>query len=234
MIRFLPIVVFFLVPSLVQAQETPVGTSSMDLAPETVAHVLQIVEGRVYVDGELLPDAVPEGLDLSGIQFQFAYGEGVTPVIEVDRVSYVLEDQKLVPLQESGRAGEPVFPVTEEAEGIVEQAAAPVSQDAYMEELSEEDRALYEKVRRERELEAQAHRVARQIRTMPPGESRDAAEGQLREIVTQAFDLKQEIDSEELVRARRQIEELHEILIRRTEERDAIIDARIEELVGGN
>lgn len=232
MIRILPFVVLLALP-LAQAQETPVGLEA-ELASESTNHVLQISEGNVYFDGELLPDAAPEGLDLRGIQLDFTYDERfMEPVVMLDGVSYVLEDKKLVSLQDSRRAGETVYPVAEQpAEGDAARTVASRVPEAYMRELSEEDRSLYEKFQRESEIETTILQLARQIRDTSPGESRDELVEQLREQIAQAFDLRQQIHQEELERARRQLEDANDALIRRADVREEIIDARMEELIG--
>lgn len=233
MTRILPIVLLICAP-LAQAQETPVGLQSDVAAAESTSRLLTISGGQVYLDGELLPDAAPEDLDLRGIEIDFTYdGRFMEPVIMVDGVNYVLEDDKLVPLEDSEREGETVFPVPEQPPiEAVARANAPRTQNAYMQVLSEEDRSLYEKIQRERQIEAGILELKREYDAMEPGEMKDDLAERLREEVAQAFDLRQEIHREELERARRQVEDLDDALIRRADVRDEIIDARMEELIG--
>lgn len=103
---------------------------------------------------------------------------------------------------------------------------------AYMRDLSASDRALYDKMRREAELEEHSLDLAGQIRGTPEGAERDRMVEELRTTLEAAFDLKQEIRAEEIARAESQVAELRRMLRIRAERKGQIIDHRLRELVG--
>jgi len=220
-------------------------TTGADATP----HVLEIRDGAVWLDGRELPDSsVPADLDLAGLQLSVEYSGPVTPVVEVDGVPYVLQGERLVPFEESSRAGAQVYFVGEAAPapgppptlagGAREEHEADdarlrrAGEAAYLRDLSATDRALYEQIRRESELEAYAQHLASEIRTMDDPAERAAAVDTLRSVLTEAFDLKQLIREAEIGRAEQQVGELRRMVHERRARRSMIVEHRLRELLG--
>jgi hypothetical protein len=81
-----------------------------DAAADEVVHTLEIHAGGLWLDGQPLPPtAVPDGLSLAGLEMAVQFSGPVTPVVEVDRIAYVFENQRLVRFEESSRAGDQVY-----------------------------------------------------------------------------------------------------------------------------
>jgi hypothetical protein len=239
------------------AAQAPEG-SAADATP----HLLEIRDGAIWLDGRQLPDsAVPEDLDLAGLSMSVEYSGPVTPVVEVDGVAYVLQDERLIRFDESARAGSQVYFLGEAApaepaappppaatlvrEGAEREAAADAAgrdrddrrlrragEEAYMQELSATDRALYNQIRREAELDAEAGRLAGEIRGMPAGNEREAGVERLRSVLAEAFDLKQQIREAEIQRAEQQVEDLRSMLRARNARKTMIVEHRLRELLG--
>jgi hypothetical protein len=240
----------------VRAQGVPAAPRP---APEAAdhddsAHTLEIREGGLWLDGRALPpEAVPDELDLTGLAMAVQFSGPVTPVVEVDGVAYVLEGERLVRFEESSRAGGQIYflgapvsvPAAEEEtamEGFAPaRAEGPTPDDdarlrrageaAYLAELSASDRALYDKIRREAELEEASLRLAAQIRATTDPAERARLTAQLRASLEGAFDLKQEIRAAEIERAEAQVAELRRMLRVRADRKGQIIERRLRELV---
>jgi hypothetical protein len=233
------------------------GAESADATP----HLLEIHSGALWLDGRQLPaSAVPDELDLTGLSMSVEYSGPVTPVVEVDGIAYVLQDEQLVRFDESSRAGSQVYFLGEAApaeaagppppeptlvrEGTESDAADEERRDhdgrrlrrageaAYMQELSATDRELYDQIRREAELDAEADRLAVEVRAMPAGDERDAGIDRLRGILAEAFDLKQQIRDAEIRRAEEQVEDLRRMLRARHARKAMIVEHRLRELLG--
>lgn len=226
----------------VHAQDVPSRSDALIAEPAErsgmapAARLFEIRDGRLWMDGRPLPaDAIPQGLDLSGVMLQLELVGAVIPVVEVDGDLYVLERERLVPYESSSRAGRPVYILASAA--ISPQAAPadrlePVVDEAYFRQLSDADQALYEKVERERQLESEVSRLARKVRQLPPGPAVDSLQVALRASLATLFDLKQEIRREELTRAESEIRALRAILAERERIRDEVIDLRLQQLMG--
>ncbi|HLA64414.1 MAG TPA: hypothetical protein VK610_08285 [Rhodothermales bacterium] len=168
---------------------------------------------QVYFLGEpqqVFPDAPPPAAES-------ASGFGA--------VSPARTDRAMPANQEMARARTPVADA-DDAE------LREAGEAAYMRDLSASDRALYEKMRREAELEEHSLALAGQIRATPEGAERDSMVEELRTTLETAFDLKQEIRAEEIARAESQVAELRRMLRIRAERKGQIIDHRLRELVG--
>ncbi len=201
-------------------------------------HTFQIWNGQVYVDGQIVPDAVPAGLDLSGFSSVMIEITGdVAPLLEVEGAPYVFEDGRLVPLEESARArgrGIYVLPKMDPPLTAAPQSdrMTPVAEGAYLREVAERNEALYRRMRREQQMEQDAYDLAMQIRALPDGPQRAAHRDELRGLLSDLLTLKQEILSEEI----RFLQERLDVLGSRLDERDArhgeIVDRRLHELIG--
>lgn len=200
-------------------------------------HRLVIRDGQISHDGVALPvDALPEGLDLEGFTFEFQYSGPVRPAIPLGGRLYTIEGERLVELDAEQVAAEPqafaLLPELALSASPDEGAAQQGAQQAYFQGLSERDRALYERLLEEREMEAEALRLAADVRQAPEGEVRERLRRRLRDLLAQNFELKQENRREEI----RQVEELLETLRLRLSEREAkreqIIRYHLRELTG--
>lgn len=226
MTRFVLLTGLALLASPVQAQ-VPAGDVA-SRAAEAQIHRLEIHDGAVYHDGARLPEgALPAELDVDGMSMTFEYSGPVAPAIGLNGRLYTIDGDRLVELDESD--------VDQKAFGVAKPqslglSAAEQAQQAYMQGLSERDRALYERLMREREMEAEAYRLAQRLRMSPT--DAPALRSQLRDKLDAMFELKQENRREEI----RQVEEVLRALRQRLQEREAmrddIIQHRLRELIG--
>ncbi|HLT45918.1 MAG TPA: hypothetical protein VK002_01705 [Rubricoccaceae bacterium] len=197
-------------------------------------HVLEIRDGRMLLDGRVLPPQnLPEGLDLRGIEMTYNFAGPVSPVLEIDGVVYVLEGEHFKRLSETDRANDRVFFIPDAPQA--EQAAADMqaSEEAYLQQLSERDHALYGQIQREVDLERETLQLAARIRSASDPAERERLMRRLHEKLDEAFELKQAIRAEEIEQAEAQIEELRRLLRERASRKDSIIERRVEELTGG-
>jgi len=198
-------------------------------------HVLSIHQGVVSLDGEILPNAAPASLDLTGIDMDFEYSGPVTPVIEVDGEPYVFEDKRLVPFKESSRVGERVYGLGEPApnpHALQRAQLIQLGEAAYMQEVAERDQSLYLQISREQEMGEDALRRADQIRRMPLGTQRDAAREELRSLLSDLLQLKDANRREELARAQERLDAVRDQLDLREAMHGEIVDARLRSLCG--
>jgi hypothetical protein len=212
----------------VQAQ-TPAGFTASRSADAQI-HRLEILDGAVYHDGEALPaGALPQGLDIDGMSMSFEYSGPVAPAIGLNGRIYALDGDRLVELNEED-LDQQAFALSRPEPVSV--SAARQAEQAYMQGLSERDRVLYERIIREREMEAEALALARTLRQNPNVPNQATLRSQLREKLSAMFELKQENRREEA----RQVEDVLEALRQRLQEREAmreeIIQHRMRELTG--
>lgn len=208
-------------------------------APASAAevHRLEIRDGAVFYDGTPLPaSALPAGVDLAGVPAMYMdYSGDVTPAIEIDGRVFAFTEGRLVEVEaaaEPGRAQ--AFALTQPKP--VSTAEADVrrrdAESAYLETLSASDRALYERLLRERDMEAETLRLAQRYRLAATEAERIAVRTELRDRLGVMFDLKQRNRREEI----RQMEAALDTLVTRLEERAAmrerIVEHRLNELVG--
>ena len=157
----------------------------------------------------------------------FEYSGPVAPAIGLNGRLYTIDGERLVELDESEMDQKAFGVARPRALGL---SAAEQAQQAYMQGLSERDRALYERLVREREMESEAYRLAQQLRMNP--NNAPALRSQLREKLRAMFELKQENRREEI----RQVEDVLQALRQRLQEREAmrddIIQHRMRELTG--
>ena len=212
-----------------QAQPAAAGASQEQ-------HVLVIRDGRMLLDGRALPpENLPDGLDLGGIDMTYNFAGPVSPVLEIDGVVYVLEGEHFKRLSDTERAGvQPYFfPDVPASDAEGQDAPAQASEEAYLRQLSERDRALYNRIQREVDLENETLRLAAGIRSTSNPAERARLVGRLRDKLDEAFELKQQIRAEEIAQAEAQIDELRRLLHERAARKDSIIERRMQELVGG-
>lgn len=202
------------------------------------AHTFQIVDGEVHLDGIVVPGAVPAGLDLTGLSTPpLDYAGPIAPVIEVNGRAFVFEGGRLVPIAESARAANGVYmmgdlvPDPPEMDDVPDAQLALVSQEVYMRDVAVQDRGLWEKLHLERVLETQALQLADRVRGTPPGAERTRLRGDLRDLLSRLFALKQDIRREEVARAQDELDALRVQLDDRARRHDAIVDGRLRDLV---
>lgn len=222
------------VPVVASAQTVPV--SAVESAPQ--GHLLEIRAGTVLLDGVVLPDAAPDGLDLTGLTIELEYSGPLTPVVEVDGQAYVLEGRRLVRFEDSTRAGERVYVLrAAQPDGMPvgamdDDRLALVSEEAYLRELAERDRALYQRMQDERTLERHVDTLAQRVRRAPAGSERARLRETLRGRVSDLFLLKQQIRREEVDRAQAELDTVRGLLDERDTQHDAIVEGRLRGLCG--
>jgi len=226
MTRFVLFTGLALLAGLAQAQVPASDVASR--TAESQIHRLEIHDGAVYHDGARLPEgALPAELDVDGMSMTFEYSGPVAPAIGLNGRLYTIEDDRLVELDESEVDRKAFGVARPQSLGL---SPAEQAQQVYMQGLSERDRALYERLVREREMESEAYRLAQQLSTNPSNVS--TLRSELREKLDAMFELKQENRREEI----RQVEEVLQALRQRLQEREAmrddIIQHRMRELTG--
>ena len=100
----------------------------------------------------------------------------------------------------------------------------------YISEVSQRDRALYEQLIEEFELERETKEIALQARSLPPGDDQDEQIENLRQLLGRIFDLKQENRQREIEQLEEQLSILQKRLSEREAMKDKIIDHRIRQL----
>ena len=214
-------------PSAALAQNAELAAAPLD------AHLLEIRDGALHLDGRRLPDAAPEGVDLSGLAMAMEFAGPVTPVVEIDGQAYVLKDDRLEPYDASlaeGRLYIAGAPQATDGVPMPADRAARVSEQAYLQEVAQRDTELYGQMRREQRAEREGEQLAARIRAMPPGEARDALRAQLRDHLADVFRLKLRVRRDEIAHARAELDQLEALLQAREANLDAIVDARVGEL----
>jgi hypothetical protein len=219
----------------------PLGASAQPApaaAGAPAGHLLEIRDGAVHLDGSVLPDAVPDGLDLAGMTLELDYSGPITPVVEVDGQAYVLEGGRLVRFEESSRADERIYVLGEARPDAAAVGAmdddrlALVSQEAYLREVAARDQALYEKMQHEQVLEGAVDDLAVRVRGTAHGPERTRLRGELRGRLSELFTLKQQIRREEVDRAQAELDAVRALLDGRDAQQDAIVDGRLRRLCG--
>lgn len=233
---------FLLVLGLVCGLAGPAHAQVPVSAPSSEAqvHRLEIRDGVLYHNGNAIPaSAIPPGVDLSGVEpMSMDYSGDVTPAVEVDGRVFAFADDRLIEVQEAaGEGGEA------QAFGIFQSKATGRSttgasqqrqrraEQEYMNSLSETDRALYERLMREREMETEALRLAQRYQQAATDAERSTIQQQLREKLGAMFDLKQENRREEVRQMEVALETLRERMNERRAMREEIVEHRMKELL---
>jgi hypothetical protein len=223
MLRFILIVTVVLL--------APLATTSALAQIGVEVHRLEIRDGSVFHDGEELPEsALPEGFDASGVSFTFEYSGSVMPAITLNGHVYALQGERLVALDsaddESPRAIALMAGETAPAERRRQ------AEQAYLQTLSERDRALYERLIRERDMEEEALRLAYLIRRSEETGERNRLTDRLREQLGSLFEIKQQNRQEEIVQVEVLLDNLREQMRERQRLRSELIEQRLLELTG--
>lgn len=223
-------------PRLLALAAAALVAAAAPQAQTGTTHTFQVHDGAVYLDSRLLPDAVPEGLDLSGMATGVLEFSGpVTPVIQVDGDVYVLQNERLVPLEESGQPEESVYILGDVAPSVLvnlsEERIIPIVEEAYRREVADLDRSLYQKMREVQRMDAEALLLAARVRAAPEGE-RGRLRDTLRRLLSDALVLKHEVKAEEIALVEVRLRALRQRLAEREGQHDAIVDHRLRELTG--
>ncbi|MGB3543690.1 hypothetical protein [Rubrivirga sp.] len=225
-----------LIATLALAASAPSAQTGNALvsAEADAVHSFEIRDGQIYLDGRHLPDAVPPGLDLAGYDGELTFSGPVAPLLEIDGAPFVLEADRLTPLSISSRAGNPVYIVDEatSTDALPREQMQPIIEAAYMRDVADSDRTLYDQMRREADLEAEVTSLANQLRDLPDGDERSGLHDELRRQLSDLLSLKHQIRAQEFDLAGRRLEAARQDLERRRSLHDAIVDHRLHELVG--
>jgi hypothetical protein len=198
-------------------------------------HRLEIRDGRVFHDGEeIAASDLPADFEADGIAFMFEYAGPVMPALTIDGRMYALENGRLVALEDASPEAGPraigVMPVDHAPQDVAERRRQ--AEEAYMETLSEHDRALYERLMRERDMEEESLHLAYALRQTADAAERERLRDELRVRLRNMFELKQDNRREEI----RQVELLLEAMRQQVEQRQAnredLIEQRLNQLAG--
>lgn len=207
------------------------------VAQTDTLHTFEVRDGVVWLDGQMLPDAVPKGLDLRGLSTPpLEYSGPIQPVLEVDGMAYVFEDGRLVPMASSSRPDRGVYILGDaEAEAAAElprDQMMPLVEAAYMQDVADRNEGLYDRMRQEVAMEQEVLALAERIRATTPGPVHTALRGQLRTLLSDLLSLKHDIRAEEIAVAADRLESAREGLEARRAAHDEIVDGRLRELIG--
>lgn len=106
-----------------------------------------------------------------------------------------------------------------------------VEYEAYMGNMQNQNRRLYEELVREREMEMRTHQLAQAIQSATDQETRDAHENELRSVLTEIFELKQANRRKEIQQLEGQLKDLRSRLEERESLKQDIIDSRLNDLL---
>ncbi len=233
MFRALPATLLVMAAAL--AAPTPLAQVPEGVARNAEVHRLEIRDGRLHHDGRPLPaEAIPAELDVEGLTLTFEYSGPVMPALTLNGRVYALEGDRLMPMDEAAtaRQAQAVAVVPPTRLGADPAASRQQAAQAYLDDLSERDRALYERIVRESDLEVAALRLASRIRTSTDEAERAELRAELRRRLDAIFELKQENRREEVAQVEAMLHAMLEQLREREAMREAIVRERMRELTG--
>ena len=102
----------------------------------------------------------------------------------------------------------------------------------YLMDIQDTDKALFDRLMRERRMEREASRMARKFAAMEEGEARRDSVGVLQERLDGIFELKQENRRREVEQIEEKLQELRKAIVERERFRSQIVDRRLKELLG--
>lgn len=211
------------------------------------ARTLTIQNGTVYLDGRALsPDRLPASLTLDGVQAHYRFLGIQEPVVEIGGQLYavnetlepVSEDEARrrnasVILQGGMQQPQALRPTREPSAGTRASDLQKAHQQ-YLQDLQQHSHSLYERIMRERKMEAETRELARVIRLLPEGSERQGQIDTLRATLNKIFELKQDNRLREIEKLQNQIMELQRSLQEREQMREAMIDQRMKQLIGAS
>lgn len=201
-------------------------------------HTFHVADGEVYLDGRLLPNALPAGLDLRGESIgPMEFSGPIVPVLEIDGLAYVLENERLVLLSESDRGGRSVYvlgePQAVEMADMPQERMMPIVEEAYMRDVAARNTELFDRMQSERVMEAEVQRRGSRIVAMEPSAERRGLERELRGLLSDLLSLKHEIRAQEIEIAGDRLDAARQALAERQARHDEMVDGRLRELIGG-
>ena len=235
--------VFGVAPSLAQNQTT-----------------LTIKDGRVLVNGKQLDeDQIPRSLETEDLFVSLSFPAQIAPTFELNGRYYTIQEGELeevnrrdFPEDETTVVFRNLPPQGAEAASDTERSYAENNQSVaysrqalsspvgnrynalmqeYIYEVSKRDQQLYQQLVVELELERETREIANQARNLPDGQERNEKIEQLRALLGEIFDLKQENRQEEIKQLEQQLDILKQNLADREAMKSRIIDNRINELL---
>lgn len=231
--RLLAAAAFLLAAAAPSAQTQQVrAESEMTRDEGEVVRTFEVRDGRIYLDGRHLPDAVPSGLDLDGFSMAPLELTGpIVPVLEIDGTVYVLEGERLVPMDASSRPDRGVYILGDVTPDAVLPEETSVD-EAYMRDVASRNRTLYDRMQQARAMESEVLDLAARVRALPRGTERARLRDQLRQSISDLLSLKHENRAEEIAIAAQRLEAAREGLDGRRDHHDDIVEGRLRELVG--
>jgi len=106
-----------------------------------------------------------------------------------------------------------------------------VEYEAYMGSLQNQNQLLYQELIREREMEMRTHQLAKAIQRAQSDNQREEYENELREVLTEIFELKQANRKQEIDQLEQQLKELQSRLEDRESLKRDIIESRLNDLL---
>lgn len=146
---------------------------------------------------------------------------------EMDRIRVQFES-----LQQDNQAGmvREMVVGAERAARLAE--ALPQAQfQAYLHEIQDSDQQLYGQLQLEHRMELESQQLARRLATASSSRDKKAARADLEAKLSEIFDLKQQNRAREVQQLTLQLDELRSRLKAREDQRNALIERRIDELV---
>ena len=210
---------------------------------------------------QLEEDQIPRSLDTENLYVSLSFPSQIDPTFELNGRYYTIQNDGLEELERRDFPADETTVVfrnpppqrTEAASGNDiqsyaqrdnqpvpypgQQVSVSASSDyntmmqQYIYEVSERDQQLYQQLVTEIELEREAREIALQVRNMPEGPERDEKTAQLRALLGEIFDLKQENRQIEIKLLEQQLNLLKQNLAEREAMKSRIIDNRINELL---
>jgi len=208
------------------------------------ARTLTIQDETVYIDGRALPSSsLPASINLDGVQAHYRFLGIQQPVVEIGGQLYAVSDSlEPVSEQEARRRDASVILQggVRQQQALRSSPSAPSGGTAglrqahqqYLKELQKHSHSLYERIMRERRMEAETRELARTIRLLPEGAERQTQIDTLRATLNKIFELKQENRLREIEQLQNQIVDLQRSLQKRERMREEMIDRRMSQLIG--
>ena len=220
-----------LLAALLAIAVAPVGRAQTE--PD---HTFQIRSGEVYYDGQHVPNAVPDSLDLAGVTTGVLAVTGGDPYLDVDGAIYVFDGRKLVPYSNGPDVARRTF---YEVPPLVPESPVPpgarmtsLDDGAYFQETSGSGDELRERMQRSQQLQIHIIGLAEQVRQTPPGPRRDALREQLSGELSDMLTLKQELIRAQARVLRDRLDLLQNRLEQWDDQHQEMIELWMKELLG--
>ena len=202
-------------------------------------HKLVIENGRVFLNGQAIQRTnLPQELDLGAFdRFEYNYMAGMAPIININGKFFTVQNNRIVFVNPNLRDETAFnrFMDTQEAEGAqIQQELIPLEGNyAAIYRIKREDPALFNRIRREQQLELRSEELASNIRLMPNGNHRNQKVAELRALLDTIFEIRQQNQRAEIQRLNNQLELLNNEVRDRQLAKRQIIDQRLQEMLKG-